>query len=67
MSAVLVAVEVLCLKDLEHSAGFGKFIRSILRSVKIRDKNVSLFIKYLNLNRCLPLDTESLIPGPWDI
>lgn len=39
----MVAVEILCLKDFEHSVGFGKFIRSILRSVKIRDKNVSLF------------------------
>lgn len=36
-------MEVLPVKDLEHSAGFGKMIRSILRSVKIRDKHVSLF------------------------
>lgn len=40
---MLEAVEVLPLKDLEHSAGLGGFIRSILRSLKIKHRHVSLF------------------------
>jgi len=43
MNGVLVAVEVLALKNFGHSAGSGKFIRSILRSVNIRDKVIGLF------------------------